>query len=304
MSAPPGELRREERLGLLAASGAYALWGLLPLYLKLLEHVDAREVLGQRILWCAPAALIALLAMNGLSNAVGELRAALRPRMLGVLCLTALLIFINWAVYVWLVLQARIIEASLAYFLAPLVSVCIGVVFFRESTTRAQIGALALAAAGVVLQGAALGAPPWMALILCATWSGYAALRKLAPVSSATGLFVETVALAPLAAGMLLWVAHDGLLSFNESPDVAALLVIAGPVTALPLVLFTIGARRVSFTALGLMQYFAPTLQFLIGIAFGESFSPLRGASFALIWLGLAVFTWDRLRHARTTATA
>jgi chloramphenicol-sensitive protein RarD len=225
----------------------------------------------------------------------------MRPRMLGTLAASALFIFINWGIYVWLVLHARVIEASLAYFLAPLVSVAIGVLFFCERISPAQVAALILAFAGVVVQGVALGAPPWMALALCATWSVYAVIRKRAAVPAATGLFIETVTLAPVAAALLWWVAGDVGLSFGDGFSHGALLAFAGPVTALPLMLFAFGARRVSFTALGLMQYFAPSLQFMIGIAFGELFTPLRAASFALIWLGLILFSWDTLRRARAT---
>lgn len=294
-----GASEAEARAGFIAAACAYVLWGVLPLYLKLISFADAREVLGQRILWCAPAALLAVFAMSGWRRGLDEIATALRPRMLGTLALSAVFIFVNWGIYVWLVLDARVIEASLAYFLAPLVSVAIGVSFFGERITRAQIAALALALAGVVAQGFALGAPPWMALALCATWSMYAVIRKRAPVPAATGLLIETLALMPVAIGLLVWVAASTPLAFGESIGHGVLLAIAGPITALPLMLFAFGARRVSFTALGLMQYFAPTLQFLLGIAFGELFTPLRGLSFALIWIGLALFSWDALRRAR-----
>ena len=290
---------REQRMGFVSVCGAYALWGFLPIYLKLIGFADAREVLGQRILWCVPAALLAALVMNGAGKAFGEIRAAMRPKMLGVLCLSALFIFANWACYVWLVLESRVIEASLAYFLAPLVSVGIGVLVFRERITGAQTVALGLAGCGVIVQGFAMGAPPWISLFICATWSSYAFIRKLAPVSSSTGLFIESLVLTPVAIGLLFWVSRDGMITFTAGADNAILLALAGPATAAPLVLFTIGARRVSFTSLGLMQYFAPTLQFFIALAYGESFTPLRAASFAFIWLGLVLFSWDMIKRAR-----
>jgi len=294
----------EQRTGFIASAGAYALWGFLPLYFKLISFADAREVLGQRILWCAPFAFLAIFAMSGWRGGLNDLRAALRPRMLFMLALSSLFIFFNWGIYVWMVLQNRIIEASLAYFLAPLVSVAVGVVFFRERITTPQIAALALAAAGVIVQGLALGAGPWMALALCATWSIYAVIRKQTQISAATGLFVETTWLLPIAAFLIWRVAQDHTLAFSENPTQALLLAIAGPITAAPLMLFTFGARRVSFTALGLMQFFAPSLQFIIGIVLGEQFTPLRAASFALIWIGLGLFTWDTLRRAPTAKTS
>lgn len=289
----------ERRAGFTAAFAAYAMWGFLPLYLKLISFADVREVLGQRILWAAPAALIAVFAMSGWRRGLSELANAFRPRMLATLAASAAFIFVNWGLYVWLVLQSRVIEASLAYFLAPLVSVAVGVIFFRERITAPQVGALTLAGAGVVVQGFALGAPPWMALALCATWSVYAVIRKRAQVPAATGLFIECLAMAPVAIALLAWAGAEAPLAFDTNLGHAVLLALAGPVTALPLMAFTFGARRVSFSTLGLLQFIAPSLQFATGVVFGESFTPLRAMSFALIWLGLGLFSWDSVRRAR-----
>lgn len=289
----------ERRAGFIAAASAYVMWGFLPLYLKLLQEVDVREVLAQRILWAAPAALIAVFVMSGWKRGWSEIGAALRPRMLATLAASACFIFVNWGIYVWLVLHERVIESALAYFLAPLVSVAVGVVFFRENITTAQIIALALALVGVIVQGVALGAPPWTALALCATWSVYAVIRKRAPVPAATGLMIESTALIPVAVGLLYWTMQSAPLSFTTSWDIAILLALAGPITAIPLMAFAFGARRISFVALGLLQFLAPTLQFTTGLAYGEPFSLLRGISFALIWAGLGFFAWDTLRRAR-----
>lgn len=289
----------ERRAGFVAAASAYVMWGFLPLYLKLLGSVDVREVLAQRILWAAPAAFAAVFVMSGWRLGWREIAAALNLRLLGSLALSACFIFVNWGMYVYLVLHERVIESSLAYFLAPLVSVAVGVLFFKEKITSPQVIALALALIGVVVQGFALGAPPWMALALCATWSVYAVIRKRVAVPAAVGLLIESLALAPLAIGLLWWAASEAPLSFTSSWPMAILLAIAGPVTAIPLMAFAFGARRVSFTTLGLLQFLAPTLQFSTGIAFGEPFTPLRAASFVLIWLGLAFFSWDTLRRAR-----
>lgn len=289
----------ERRAGFMAAASAYMMWGFLPLYLKLLHAIDVREVLAQRILWAAPSAFIAVFLMSGWRPGWREIAAALRPKMIGTLALSACFIFVNWGIYVYLVLHERVIESALAYFLAPLVSVAVGVLFFRERISSAQIIALALALVGVVVQGLALGAPPWMALALCATWSAYAVIRKRAPVPAAVGLLIESLALMPLVAGLLWWAASEAPLGFTTDWSTALLLAIAGPVTAIPLMAFAFGARRVSFTTLGLLQFLAPTLQFTTGLAFGEPFTPLRAVSFALIWLGLAFFSWDTLRRAR-----
>lgn len=290
----------EQRAGFLAAAAAYVMWGFLPLYLKLLAAVDVREVLAQRILWAAPAAFVAVFVMSGWRPGWREIATAIRPRMLGTLTMSALFIFMNWGLYVYLVLQARVIEASLAYFLAPLVSVAVGVLFFREKISSPQTIALALAFVGIIVQGIAVGAPPWAALALCATWSLYAVIRKRAPVPAAVGLLIESLALAPLAIGLLMWTASDAQLGFTSSWTTAILLAVAGPVTAIPLMAFAFGARRVSFVTLGLLQFLAPSLQFTTGIVFGEPFTLLRGVSFALIWAGLGFFAWDTLRRARS----
>lgn len=294
VTASPSEADR--RAGFIAAASAYVMWGFLPLYLKLLGSVDVREVLAQRILWCAPAALIAVFLMSGWRPGWREIGAALKPRMLATLAASACFIFMNWGLYVYLVLSERVIESALAYFLAPLVSVAVGVLFFREKITSPQIIALALALLGVIVQGLALGAPPWMALALCATWSAYAVIRKRAAVPAATGLLIESLALMPVALGLLAWASTQAPLSFGNDAGLSALLALAGPITAIPLLAFTFGARRVSFTTLGLLQFLAPTLQFSTGIAFGEPFTLLRGVSFVLIWVGLAFFSWDSLR--------
>jgi chloramphenicol-sensitive protein RarD len=257
-------------------------------------------VLGQRILWSIPAAMIAIFVMSGgARRGLRELRAALTPKMLLTLTTSSVFIFVNWGLYVYLVLSERVIESALAYFLAPLVAVAIGVLFFKERITTPQIIALGLALFGVIVQGWALGAPPWMALALCATWSTYAVIRKRAPVPAAVGMLIETLALAPVAAGLLWWSAQQTPLGFTSGWDAALLLALAGPLTAIPLMAFAFGARRVTFVTLGLLQFLAPSLQFTTGILFGEPFSVLRGVSFALIWMGLVFFAWDTLRRAR-----
>lgn len=299
-AAVPGQPSEADRkIGFLSAMFAYFFWGFFPLFLKFLSFADVREVLAQRVLWSAPAAVIAILIMSGWRTGLREIGAALKPRMLLTLTASAVFIFLNWGLYVWLVLTERVIESALAYFLAPLVSVAVGVMFFRERITSPQIIALALALVGVVVQGMALGAPPWMALALCASWSIYAVIRKQAPVPAAVGMLIETLALAPLCLGLLWWVAQSAPLSFTTGRVHAVLLALSGPATALPLMAFAFGARRVSFVTLGLLQFLAPSLQFTTGILFGEPFSLLRGVSFALIWAGLVFFSWDVLRRVR-----
>lgn len=289
----------ERRVGLTAGISAYIFWGFLPLYLKFVGFAGPFEILGWRILWSIPAALVAVALFGGL----GQLRAALRPKMLGTLSLSALFIFGNWIIFVWAVANNHVIEAALAYFLTPLVNVIFGVAFFGERMTKLQIAALALATIGVIVQAAALGAPPYMALFLCITWSLYGLVRKQAVVASSAGLFVETMWCAPLAIFALWWVSQQsGGLAFTESLPNAAMLIALGPITALPLILFAIGARRLPFSTLGLLQYVGPTITFLIGVLYGEPFTTLRMVSFALIWAGLVAYSWDMLRRERANA--
>lgn len=286
------------RAGFIAGVIAYSFWGFLPLYLQLIEFADVREVLGLRILWSIPAALIALVVMSGWRRGFADLATAFKPRMLATLAASAVMILCNWGLYVYLVMHQRVMEASLAYFLTPLVAVGVGVAFFKENISRWQASALGLAGFGVLVQTIALGAVPWLALAVCASWSAYALIRKGAPVSAPTGMFIETMVLAPIAIGFIVWAAQSGPLAFTQSTGHAVLLALSGPATALPLMLFAFSARRVSLTTLGLLQYLAPSIQFAIGFFSGEPFTPARAASFALIWLGLAVFSWDTLRRA------
>jgi chloramphenicol-sensitive protein RarD len=286
----------DARRGILAAAAAYGLWGLLPLYLKLLHFARPEEVLASRILWSIPWAALAVVFMGGFSQARRELA---QKGVFAALCLSAVLIAVNWWIYVWAVANGHVIESSLAYFLTPLVNVAFGVAFFGERPGRIQIAALVLAGLGVLVQALALGGPPWIALGLCASWSCYGLVRKQAPVSAAAGLFVETLILAGPAAIALALLAQAVPLAATSGPDHLTLLALTGPVTAIPLILFAFGARRVPFSMLGLLQYIAPSLQFLLGIAFGEPLTPMRVASFALIWSGLALFSLDALRRDR-----
>lgn len=295
---PTAYSKEDVRAGFVSALTAYVIWGLLPLYLMLVAFADPREILGQRIIWAVPACAIGIVLMSGWRKGLGELRAAMRPKLIAALALSAMFIFVNWAIYVWAVASQHVLEAALAYFLAPLVHVALGVGFFGERLSRWQFSALALAAIGVVVQGVALGAFPWVSVALCATWCAYGVVRKRAVVPAATGLFIETLLLLPVAVALLFWVG-PATLAFDDSAGHATLLALAGPATAIPLTLFAFGARRLSFTMIGLLQYIAPSIQFLIGALAGEALTPLRIASFGLIWMGLALFSYDAWRRER-----
>lgn len=285
----------QARAGLWAAASAYVLWGLLPLYLKAVGFASPWEVLAQRVLWSIPFALAAVLMFKVWRETWAAMKA---PGALLWLTASAALISINWGVYVSAVANHQVIEASLAYFLTPIVQVAFGVLLFKERLAPLQAAALALAAAGVLVQGLALGAAPWVALVLCATWSTYGLIRKRLPIPAAGGLLVETALLALPALGMLMWLSTTPAgLAIDDGPGQGVLLALTGFATALPLILFAFGARRLQFTTIGLLQFIAPTLQFVTGVAYGEPFTPLRALSFGLIWTGLALFlaqTWRR----------
>ncbi len=292
----------EARTGFIAATAAYGIWGILPLYLKLVGFANPWEILGSRILWSIPACIVGVLLMGGFAE---TRKAAAQPGVLPALALSSLFIAGNWAIYVWAVANDHVIEASLAYFLTPLVNIAFGVTLFGERLTRLQGGALVLAAIGIVAQALALGAFPWVAIALCASWSAYGLVRKQAPVPAAGGLLIETLILT-IPSGLGLWwlSTQKAGLAFDDSTSNAVLLALSGVATALPLILFSFGARRLRFSTLGMLQFIAPTAQFFIGIAYGEPLTPLRVGSFAVIWAGLALFTWDAITRERRRATS
>ena len=292
----------EARAGFIAAFAAYGIWGFLPIYLHMVGFANPREILGMRILWSIPASAIGVMLMGGFAE---TRKAIARPGVLRALALSSVFIAANWAIYVWAVAAHHVIEASLAYFLTPLVNIAFGVALFGERLTRAQIVALAFAALGIAAQGVALGAFPWVAIALCATWSLYGLVRKQAPVPADGGLLVETLILTTPSALGLWWLSHTTAgLAFDDSTHNALLLSLSGVATALPLILFAFGARRLRFSTLGMLQFLAPTAQFFIGVAEGEPLTPLRIGGFVVIWTGLAVFTWDAVsRERRRLAT-
>jgi chloramphenicol-sensitive protein RarD len=278
-----------DRRGLAFGVGAYVLWGLLPLYFRLLGPIDAGEIVAQRVLWSA--LLVAVLVV-----AVGrgrQLRAAFaNRRALANLVASAAFIAINWLVYVWAVLHGEVLAASLAYFLNPLLNVLLGVVLLGERMNRTQAAAVALAGAGVALF--ALGSS-WIALgislSLAISFALYGLIRKTVSVGALEGLMVETTLLAPIALGYLLILSGKQPLAFDQGAGMAGLLVLAGAVTTAPLLLFAAAARRLRLATMGMLQFLAPSLQFLLAIlVFGETLTPVRMGCFALIWAGLAVY--------------
>jgi chloramphenicol-sensitive protein RarD len=273
-----------------AALSAYILWGLLPAFLHLFSALPPLEVTAQRIVWTVPCALAAAIVLGGVKSL------KISPKTLLMLALSAVLIGGNWVLYVWAVGQNRIVESSLGYFINPLINVAMGVAFFREKLTKWQVIAISLAAAGVLNQTFLVGAFPFVALGLAITFAAYTLVRKLAQVDPAAGLFWESVVLLLPALATIWWYARAGLPIMGGSPNMALLLLALGPVTAIPLILFAVGARGLPFTTLGLLQYLAPTMQFTSGILLGEVFTKGHALTFALIWSGLAIYSFATIK--------
>ncbi len=293
---PPAEA--SARAGALAAALCYFLWGLVPVYWKQLGAVNAVELIAHRHIW----SLVFVLALVAAQGRLGEIHAALgTARQTGRNFLSAVLLTANWLVYVWGVNTGHVIETSLGYFLVPLVNVAAGRFVLREHLRRLQWVAIALAATGVAVQIAGLGRPPWIALAIAGSWGAYSLMRKQSPLGSLTGLTVETLLLAPFAVAFLLWQHHTGAGALGHADRwTHALLLSSGVITAIPLLLFAYGARRIRFSTLGLLQYIAPSAQLAIGLwVYHEPFSHARAFSFLFIWAGLALYTVDNLLAQR-----
>jgi chloramphenicol-sensitive protein RarD len=288
----------ERRLGTASGLTAYALWGLFPLYFPLLEPAGGLEIVAHRVLWSL-LFIAVLLTVVRRWRLVGAL--VVDRRRLLVLAGAALLIAANWLVFVSGVNSGHVVETSLGYFINPLVSVLLGVVVFGERPRRLQWVAVGIAALAVAVLTVDYGRPPWIALSLAFTFGLYGLLKKVVRVEAAPGLFVET-ALVALPAVVVLGVLHaDGAGTFgNAGAGHALLLATSGVATAIPLLLFAAAASRIPLSVVGLLQYLTPLMQLSIGVfVYGEDMPPARLAGFAIVWVALAVFTADGLRHAR-----
>jgi len=281
------------------AVAAFGLWGLFPLYFKAVAGVPPPEVLAHRILW----SVVWVAALLWLLRQWPDVRRALGDRSTaGRLLLSAVLIAVNWLVFIWAVGQERVLEASLGYFITPLVSVLLGRLVLGERLAGLQVVAVMLAALGVGYMLVDLGTLPWVSLALAATFGSYGLARKTTAVTAAPGLFVETLLLAPVAAGFLLWLGTDGTFG-RTGIAMDGLLVAAGLVTAAPLILFAQAARRLRLSSVGLFQYITPTCQMLLAVfAFGEAFTRGHAVTFGCIWLGLALYSWSTLRNRGSRA--
>ncbi len=292
----PADTRREARLGVLAASCAYAIWGLTPLYFKAMLEVPALEIIGHRVVW---SVVFLLLLLRWKRQLADTWQLARDRAKLKLLALTSALVIFNWFLFVWAVNAGRVLDTSLGYFMMPLMYVLLGRLFLHERLSAAQWLAVGLAVAGVGLRVFDRGELPWVSVLIALSFGLYGLLRKREAVDSFQGLLVETALALPLALVFLAGLEVEGSGHFGHGATATSwLLVAAGPITAIPLLLFALGARRLRLTTMGFLQYIGPTLTFFLAVfVFAEAFSALQGAAFALIWVGLAIYSFDAWRR-------
>ncbi|MHC5259605.1 EamA family transporter RarD [Streptomyces sp. UC4497] len=293
-----GQGANEGRIGLLNGFAAYGMWGLVPLFWPLLKPAGSVEILAHRMVWSLVFVGVALLFVRKWGWAKELVR---QPKRLGLVAIAAAVITVNWGVYIWSVNSGHVVEASLGYFINPLVSIALGVLLLKERLRPAQWAAVGTGFAAVLVLAIGYGQPPWISLVLAFSFGTYGLVKKKVNLSGLESLTAETAVQFLPALAYLVWLAAQGRSTFEtEGVGHAALLASTGVVTAIPLVCFGAAAIRVPLSTLGLLQYLAPVFQFVLGIwYFHEAMPPERWAGFALVWLALAVLTWDALRTAR-----
>lgn len=283
--------------GMVLVTLTYLLWGFLPIYMKLLAHVPPAEVIAHRVIWSLPIAVAVLLWQGRGADVVSALRS---PRLLVMAALTAVLISVNWLIYVWAIVNGQALEAALGYYINPLFSVFLGATVLKERLTRAQVAAICLAAAAVVILTVQAGRLPLVALGLTLSWGCYAYCKKRLPLGPNQGFTLEVMLLCPFATAFVMWLALTGQSHFATGSGMDTWLLLGcGPVTAVPLMLYANGAKLVRLSTVGLLQYITPTMIFLCAVLlFGEPLGPARMVAFPLIWAALAIYSISLLRQA------
>lgn len=286
-----GGADQSEGTGILYAGAAYCAWGVLPLYWRLLDDVPPFELTVHRVLWAA----LFVAAVTAARGHMPRILAAVRDRRtLGTLALSSLMISVNWTLYIYCVAADRLVESALGYYMTPLVSFALGYLLFGERLSRLKTFAVALAGVAVIAQAASLGSVPWISPGLALTFGIYGYLRKKTPVAALDGLLIETALLFPMVVGLVVWWAfHGGAFPAPEA-STNVLLVLAGPITAIPLAMFAAGARRVRLTTLGFLQYIAPSVTLMVAVfLFHEPFTPSDMISFGCVWTAIAIAAAD-----------
>ncbi|MEW1718505.1 EamA family transporter RarD [Streptomyces sp. NPDC093109] len=289
--------QRQQRSGLLYGIGAYGMWGLVPLYWPLLQPAGAMEILAHRMVWSLGVVVITLLVLRRWAWIRELLR---QPRKLALIAVAAATITVNWGVYIWAVNTGRVVEASLGYFINPLVTIAMGVLLLKERLRAAQWAAVGIAVSAVLVLAVGYGRPPWISLTLAFSFATYGLVKKKINLGGLESLAAETAVLFLPALGYLVWLSATGAATIgSQGAGHVALLASTGLITALPLICFGAAAIRVPLSTLGLLQYLAPVFQFVLGITyFHEAMPPERWAGFSLVWLALTLLTWDALRTA------
>ena len=283
--------------GFAFALSAYLLWGLLPLYMKLVSHIPAAEVVAHRVVWSVPLAALLLIILGR----TGDIRTALTsPKTLAMGALTAGLVSVNWGIYVWAIATGHTLDAALGYYINPLFSVALGALLLGERLTRTQIFAVGLAASAVIILAISAGGVPWVALGLTFTWGFYAFFKKSLPIGPNQGFLLEVLILLIPALGYLAYLGATGQGHFSQSGANSWLLIGMGFATAVPLIVYANGAKRLRLSTIGILQYIAPTMIFLVAvIVFDEPFTRERMIAFPMIWAALVIYTFSMLKNRR-----
>lgn len=299
------EERREQLSGVAFAAGAYTLWGFLPLYWKLIGHVPSDQVLAHRIIWSFVFMILMLVVLGKLKSVWADLRALMtdRKKFINIL-LASIVISGNWFIYIWAVNNDHVIDASLGYYINPLISVLLGIVFLKERLSFWQIISFLLALTGVLIQTFQFGAIPWTALALAMSFGLYGLFKKMVNLGSLSGLTIETLLVSPVALIYLLSIGSTGSSVFFSTPSTAALLFGSGVATAVPLLLFASGARRIPLFMIGFLQYIAPTIMLILGVfLYKETFTQVHFVSFFFIWMALTIFSLSRTKLLTSVET-
>ena len=281
----------------------YVIWGVVPLAFQIMGRMEigAWEILAHRTLWAVPTAFLFVVLARQTPQLLQVLR---QPRVMAWLTLSAAIIAVNWLVFIWAVNNGRVLETSLGYFINPLMAMAAGALIFRERLDAIGKGAIALAAVGVTIQAFALGHLPVISLTLAISFCAYGVIRKRVAADAQTGLLIECLILGIPGIFLIAWLQSTGAGHFTASLSSAIWLVACGPMTAIPLMLFSWAARRIPFSAMGFLQFIAPSMTFVMGVLQGETFTPLRGVSFGFIWCGAAIFAYGAWRRSRLLRTA
>lgn len=293
---------QQQKSGVLFALAAFIMWGLAPIYFKQLIHIDAKEILSQRVVW----SIIFLILVSAISHQLPKIIAVFkRPKQLALLTLSACLLGFNWGMFIWSVNNNHMLDASLGYYINPLINVLMGYLFLSERLRKRQSIAVALAVSGVLIQLIGFGSIPYIALSLAISFAFYGLIHKKIQVESIPGLLIETLVLLPIAIAYWYFMPSSDTSNLaNNNSQTNLLLISAGIVTTLPLLCFTAATKRLQYTTIGFIQYIGPSLMFLLAVQFyDESLGLKEIITFSCIWLALIVFSWDSIRHSMKAAT-